>query len=216
MSSAIRMTIAHVHLDSNCLFRTSYDFYKPSLEDFTTADVLNTQAVVSNFYMNMLATTMRMVEIRTTAMVFDALGFPGEWSEGEPLGLTEFSVTGTRPLVGEPLTVGFGNYVVQKDLRLGGRSGRMILKFGFSEEMVQASLSRWFFQTSTDTGEWTTRWTSQLADPDGNIGQLFASGNLPNIKLCNFHKSFDTPVSQTGWISKWLSAYKTPRPTVEG
>lgn len=216
MTSHIRMTVAHVHLASNCLFRTSYDLWKPSLMDFTLTDILNCESILKNFYQQMLADTMRMVEIRTSAMVYDATEFPLDWSEGAPLGLTEYSVTGTRPLTGEPMTLGFGNYILQKDLRVGGRSGRMILKFGFTEQMVQASLSRWYYQTSVDTGEWTTAWTAQLAEPSGNIGRLFHSGQSAEVKLCNYHKGQDTPSTHTGWISKWLSAYKTPRPSVEG
>jgi len=210
------MYASHVHLASNCLFRTSYDFNKVDDTDFEPAEIDNTEAVIVAFYEQLLATTMRLVEVRTIGMVFDALGAPGIWSEGLPIKLSEVSATGTRVITGQPLPLGFGNYITQKDNRMGGRSGRLILKFGFTEQMVSASISRWFYEDSVDTGYWVGAWNSTVNDPAGLIGQLFLNGTFASVKLVNLHKGVDIPSIQTGWISKWLSSYKTPRPSVEG
>jgi len=210
------MIASHVHLSSNVVMRNSYDFHSTDELDWTEADILNVEAVLMSFYENLLADTMRLVQIRTASMKYETLGGKNDWVEDTPLKISELSVTGTRLLEGEALPVGFGNYITQSDLRAGGRSGRIILKFGFTEEMVQASISRWFYSVSADTGRWTDAWTAQNAKPNGNLGSLMAGGSYPDIKLVNLHKGNNIPAVHTVWNSKWLRAYATPRPSVEG
>lgn len=140
----------------------------------------------------------------------------GKWKRNGTILQGELNIVGLRQAL--PITrfpYGVGCYVIKTDTRIQGRSGKMLLKTGFWEEMLAARSGTWALDgAGTGFTQWNTNWLAVQNLSTGDWGKYYATGvNVPE-KMVNCHKNVPNPSVVKGMILKHLQKYNMPKPVL--
>lgn len=140
---------------------------------------------------------------------------PLKWFREGTLLQGELNYTGGRSaLPATFMPYGFGLYVVQNDTRITGRSGKLILKVGFWEQMVSATYTKWKLEPGVGLTEFNASWNSLQDLTTGKWGKYYDAGSASD-KMVNLHKGTATGTNVTSMTIKSMNKYRLPRPRVD-
>ncbi len=159
-----------------------------------------------------------VVGARVYKMAYDTnVQKPLQWERIGTLLQEELSYTGGRTaLPATNMPYGFGAYYRQVDSRITGRSGKLILKVGFWEEMLKARYTKWDIESgSVGTTQYNTAFTS-VTGVTGKWGMFFATGtNVLGSRMVNYHKGSNEPSVVKSLKFQQVQKYRIPRPSVD-
>ena len=206
-----RITTLNVLRSLNIGFKNSFDV---SLANYSTPGLIQ---IAADFALGLakLSTSDYSVTGASIAEVTYNTNNDGKWVAGSTILQITVDETGTRSALPASRTpYGFGVLISQLGVSSSGRTGKLILKTGFWEEMVQATMTRWSFQSGTGTTEWLSRWAAVMNLTTGEFGKYMATG-ANEAKLVNLHKGNPIASENTEWVTRNLNRYRLPRAMVD-
>jgi hypothetical protein len=209
--AAYRITTLNVLRSLNIGFKNSFDI---ELDIYSTPGLI---AIADNLCVGLskLSTSDYTVTGTVISDMYYSEANDGKWVQGQALLQTATSINGTRTALPATRTpYGFGVLITQLGASTSGRKGKLILKTGFWEAMVSATMTRWQFESGVGTTEWLNRWNDVMALEDGEFGQYMQSGTN-DAKLVNLHKGNPNPSINTQWVTRTLNRYRLPRAMVD-
>lgn len=141
---------------------------------------------------------------------------PNKWERVGTLLQGELDIIGKRnALPTTNMPYGFGAYIVQSDTRISGRSGKLILKVGFYEQMLKATFTKWTLESGAGTTEWLGKWNGTVNDNAGYWGKFMDGGTDTTAVMVNLHNGSSEATLVTKMTLKNINKYRLPRPSVD-
>ncbi len=212
----VDIVLENLLLDVNSPFRTSFSMEKVVPGDFTIGEIEGIATVLATGLARMSCSNYKVRGFKAYLMEYGSGIESNQWARVGVLVQGELDIAGTRSAL--PLTkmpYGMGMYVIQNDTRVTGRSGKLVLKTGFWEEMVTAYPTSWRIEGgSVGATQWNSAWALNVGE-GGSWGQYFATGTNDDFKMVNLHKGSDVPSYVTRFTQKNINKYRMPKPTLD-